>query len=67
MKHFKAKAGLVLFSLVPLAAMAEEPTYDVSDAVSAITDGNAAIAVIGGAALFMVVGIKVWRRLRGAA
>lgn len=40
---------------------------DVSAAVAAITDGGAAAALIGGAGLIMVIGIKVWKRIRGAA
>lgn len=40
---------------------------DVTAAVTAITDGGTAAALIGGAALVMVIGIKVWKRIRGAA
>lgn len=40
---------------------------DTTAAVTAITDGNTAIAAIAGAALIAVIGLKVWKRLRGAA
>jgi hypothetical protein len=39
----------------------------VTDAVTAIEAGEAAIATIALAALILVVGLKVWKRLRGAA
>lgn len=39
---------------------------DVTDAVTAITAGGAAIATLGLAALVQVVGLKVWKRIRGA-
>lgn len=41
--------------------------FDVSTAVQAFTEGGAAVATIGLAALVMTIGIRVWRRLRGAA
>lgn len=40
---------------------------DVSAAITAIEDGATAIGVIGVAVLIMVVGLKVWKRLRSAA
>lgn len=40
---------------------------DVSAAVTAITDGGTAAGLIGVAALVLVIGIKVWKRIRGAA
>jgi hypothetical protein len=40
---------------------------DVTAAVAAISDGGTAVAAIGAASLILVVGIKVWKRLRGAA
>lgn len=42
-------------------------TFDVTDALAAITAGNTAAASIGVAALALVIGIKVWVRIRGAA
>lgn len=49
------------------AAMAAAPAYDVTAAVAAITGGNVSIGELGVAALVMIVGMKVWKRLRGAA
>lgn len=41
---------------------------DVTDVVTFIsTDATTAVATIAGAALVLVVGLKVWKRLRGAA
>jgi len=41
---------------------------DVTAVVTFITgDATTAIASIAGAALVLVVGLKVWKRLRGAA
>lgn len=40
---------------------------DLSDVTDAITAGSTAIATIGAAVLVMVVGLKVWKRLRSAA
>lgn len=40
---------------------------DVTSAMTAFTDGGAAVATIGLAALVLVVGIKVWQRIRSAA
>ncbi len=60
-------AALVAALSVAGVAGATAPTYDVSDATDAITGGNTAIAALGVAALVMVVGLKVWKRLRGAA
>lgn len=42
-------------------------TFDTSDVIGAITAGGAAIAVIAAASLVVVVGLKIWKRLRGAA
>jgi Inovirus Coat protein B len=49
------------------AAVAAGPTYDVTTATAAITAGGTAIATLGVAALVLVIGLKVWKRLRGAA
>ena len=40
---------------------------DLTEVLAAYTSGNTAIATIGALSLAMVVGIMVWRRLRGAA
>jgi hypothetical protein len=40
---------------------------DTTAAVTAITDGGVAIAAIAGASLVLVIGLKVWKRLRSAA
>lgn len=40
---------------------------DVSSALTAFTEGGTAAATIGLAALVMVIGIKVFKRIRGAA
>ena len=40
---------------------------DTTAVVAAITDGGTAVAAIGAASLILVVGIKVWQRIRGAA
>jgi hypothetical protein len=40
---------------------------DTANAISAITDGGTAIAAIGGAMLAVVVGLKMWKKLRSAA
>ncbi len=40
---------------------------DMTAVLAAFTEGNTAVATIGAAALIMVVGIKVWKRLRGAS
>jgi predicted phage tail protein len=53
--------------LVTGAAFAAGPTYDVSTATSAISAGGVAIAALGVAALVLIIGLKVWKRLRGAA
>lgn len=67
MKKLFAGLTVAMASAIPLVASASAPTYDVSAATAAITDGGTAVATIGVAALVMVVGIKVWKRLRGAA
>jgi hypothetical protein len=64
---FKKLGFGLLGSFAAASAFASAPTYDVGDAVDAITGGNTAIAALGVAALVMVVGLKVWKRLRGAA
>lgn len=40
---------------------------DTTAAVAAINAGATAIAAIAGAALIVVIGLKVWKMLRGAA
>lgn len=40
---------------------------DVTAVTTAIGDGGVAAAAIGSAALILIVGIKVWQRLRSAA
>jgi hypothetical protein len=40
---------------------------DTTDAIAAITAGGVAIAAIASAALIVVVGLKMWKRLRSAA
>lgn len=60
--------GAVLLSGVVVSGSAmATPAYDVAAATTAITGGNTAIATLGGAALVLIVGLKVWKRLRGAA
>jgi len=39
----------------------------VTDAVTAIEAGGTAIATLALASLIVVVGLKMWKRLRGAA
>jgi len=58
--------GLAAVGLAGVAA-ASGPSYDVTTATGAITAGEAAIAGLGAAALVLIVGLKVWKRLRGAA
>lgn len=67
MNRIFQKFALAAVAVVPGLALATGPTYDTTDAVAAITAGNVAIAALGVAALVMVVGLKVWKRLRGAA
>jgi len=64
LKYGAVVAGVVLSGV---AAATPAPAYDVSDATTAIGGGNSSIAELGVAALVMIVGIKVWKRLRGAA
>jgi hypothetical protein len=59
--------AVIVGATAPLAAFATAPAYDVSDAETAITAGGVAIAALGVASLVLVVGLKVWKRLRGAA
>lgn len=40
---------------------------DITAVTAAFTDGGVAVAAIGSLALVMTVGIKVWKRLRGAS
>lgn len=40
---------------------------DIADAVAAITSGGTAVAALGVAVLVVVVGVKMWKRLRSAA
>lgn len=66
MKLFAKIAAAVAVVAAPVAAFATPPAFDVSDAVDTITGGNTAIAALGLAALGLVIGLKVWKRLRGA-
>lgn len=60
--------AVVAGTALPVFAFASGgPSYDVTDATDAITAGGTAIAALGVAALVMIVGLKVWKRLRGAA
>jgi hypothetical protein len=63
MQYRYAPLALVL---VPGLSFAQV-TYDVTDATAAIDGGGNTIAVIGLAALVIVVGLKMWKRFRGAA
>jgi hypothetical protein len=40
---------------------------DTTAAVTAINDGGTAIAAVAGASLLLVIGLKIWKRLRSAA
>ena len=40
---------------------------DISGALEAITSGGVAIASLGVASLTVVVALKMWKRIRGAA
>lgn len=66
MKKF-VKFGAVGGLLLPVVASASGPSYNVADATAAISAGETAIAALGVASLVMIVGVKVWKRLRGAA
>jgi len=65
MKNVKSKVALVV--LAGLSAVQAHAAIDVTDVTDALTEGGVAIATIGAAALVMIVGLKVWKRLRGAA
>lgn len=62
----KFGAVVVGSTLVAGSALAT-PAYDVAAAVTAMDGGDIAIAALGIAALTLIVGLKVWKRLRGAA
>jgi hypothetical protein len=64
LRRFGAVVPAALFAG---SAFATAPTYDVSSATSAISSGGVAIAALGVAALVLIIGLKVWKRLRGAA
>lgn len=40
---------------------------EIEGAITAITAGGTAVAAIGVASLVVVVGMKMWKKLRGAA
>jgi len=42
-------------------------TFDTTSAVTAIEAGGTAVGVIALASFLVVVGLKIWKRLRGAA
>lgn len=44
-----------------------QAAIDLTGATAAITDGETAVATIGLAVLVMVIGMRVWKRLRGVA
>lgn len=48
-------------------ASSAHAAIDLTGATTAITDGEAAVATLGLAVLVMVIGIRVWKRLRGVA
>lgn len=49
------------------AAHAVALTFDSTDAVGSIDAGGAVVAALGGSALLITIGIKMWKRFRGAA
>ena len=55
--------GVTAFALANTASAA----IDVTDAVAEFTGAAAPIAALGGAALLVVVMIKVYKKIRGAA
>ncbi len=62
--------NLKKYTAVPVLALLASPAFaaiDTTAALAAFTDGETAVAAIAAAALIMVIGIKVWKRLRGAA
>lgn len=40
---------------------------DLTGALTAITDGTAAVATIGLAVLVFTIGMRMWKRIRGVA
>lgn len=58
------KVGVAVLLALPMAANA---AIDTTDIEAAITDAATAAGVIGAAWLIYVLGIKVWKSLRGAA
>jgi hypothetical protein len=67
MKLFKqcAKYGSVALSIAA-ASTASHAAIDVSSVVTEITATAAPIALIAGAVLAVIVGIKAWKYIRGA-
>lgn len=54
-------------SLLPALARAQAAAIDTSDAVTAIEAAAVAVGVVGAAAFGVVIAVKVWKWMRGAA
>lgn len=64
-KRHVSKLGLL--SLVAFYSASSHAAIDLTAATAAITDGDTAIATLGLLVLSTVIGIRVWKRLRGVA
>lgn len=60
------KIALALTGALAVAAGSANAAVDVSGVVTAITDANPAVVAIGTAVLVLIVGIKVYKYIRGA-
>lgn len=58
--------GLVAVGVLA-AAGSSHAALDVTAATTAITEAGAAVAVIGAAVFLVVIGMKVWKWMKGAA
>jgi len=68
MQFDKSKLAAVLTGTAfALATTAASAAVDVTAAKSELDGMIAPIGILGGAALLVVIAIKVWKRIRGAA
>ena len=58
---------LIPVSLLFAIAFPAHAAMDITGADVAITDGSTAVATLGLAVLIFYIGLRMWKRIRGAA
>ena len=58
---------LIPVALLSVLAVPAYAVMDITGADTAITDGSTAVATLGLAVLIFYIGLRMWKRIRGAA